>query len=359
MPYPPVAGLFTEGVFTPHTSQEDVDSGLPDWTLGEDGLPPAEPTGDDVADDDFEDFEDNEGEEIEDEDSGEQDSEVEYSDDGYDADADGEDEYDSDDDDENGGCALVDEVDDDDEYADDYEYFLSTLPVGTDPVLDDTVSEGTSDDNFHAEEYEHFLSTLPAANSPILDETVPEGEDSYCSCSSCYANSPPLSDDSGVWTLVSDSADTEEDEPMRENVAIRSTSPDDLHETLGGHALMAWVEDVRRLIERRGTRGRVGRSRRFLGYESDENDQPDEPRDSRHRDSGVEAATLSPAPPRQNHAGVDDTIAHFKLIREKADFEQGALTGITTLAAAEVDDPTTCLGIPAIRESEFEARRSH
>ena len=111
---------------------------------------------------------------------------------------------------------------------------------------------------------------------PLRTRASRTGCSDSCSCSSCYANPPPLSDDSGVWTLVSDSADTEEDEPMRENVAIRSTSPDDLHETLGGHALMAWVEDVRRLIERRGTRGRVGRSRRFLGYESDENDQPDE-----------------------------------------------------------------------------------
>lgn len=279
MPYPSASGSFTEGVFIPHTSQEDVDSGLPDWTLGEDGLPPAEPTEEYFEEDDVEDNggEDNGNEEdSEYEESGDEDIDDERSgDDGYDADD--EDNNDSDDDDDNGGCAIVDEVDDDDDYADDYEYFLSTLPVGTDPVLDDTVSEETSDDNIHAEEYEHWLSTLPAANSPILDETLREEEDSSCSCSSCYANPPPLSDDSGVWTLVSDSADTEEDEPMRENVAIRSTSPDDLHETLGGHALMAWVEDVRRLIERRGTRGRVGRSRRFLGPgESDEDDQLDE-----------------------------------------------------------------------------------
>jgi hypothetical protein len=45
---PSVTGFFTPGSFIPHTSQEDVDSGSPEWTLGDDGLPPAEPTEEDA-----------------------------------------------------------------------------------------------------------------------------------------------------------------------------------------------------------------------------------------------------------------------------------------------------------------------
>ena len=113
MPYPSASGSFTEGVFIPHTSQEDVDSGLPDWTLGEDDLPPAEPTEEYFEEDDVEDNggEDNGNEEdSEYEESGDEDIDDERSgDDGYDADD--EDNNNSEDDGDNGGCAIVDEVD--------------------------------------------------------------------------------------------------------------------------------------------------------------------------------------------------------------------------------------------------------
>jgi hypothetical protein len=50
-----VTGSFSPGFFIPHGTLEDVDSGLPEWTLGEDGTPPAEPTEEDAEDDDDED----------------------------------------------------------------------------------------------------------------------------------------------------------------------------------------------------------------------------------------------------------------------------------------------------------------
>jgi hypothetical protein len=51
----PVTGFSTPRFFILHTSQKDVDSGSLEWTLGDDGLPPAEPTEKDAGDNDDED----------------------------------------------------------------------------------------------------------------------------------------------------------------------------------------------------------------------------------------------------------------------------------------------------------------
>ena len=71
------------------------------------------------------------------------------------------------------------------------------------------------------------------------------------------------------------------------------------------------------------------------------------------------AETTNPSPSMWPPVHSPPLGEQFREYARAIDFEQGALTGITTLAAAEVDDLTTCLGIPAIRESEFQARRSH
>jgi hypothetical protein len=58
---PSATGFFTLRFFILHTSQEDVDSGSPEWTLGDDGLPPAEPIEEDAEDNDDEDEDSGEG----------------------------------------------------------------------------------------------------------------------------------------------------------------------------------------------------------------------------------------------------------------------------------------------------------
>lgn len=242
MTNPSITGSFSPGFFIPHVTQEYVGSGLPEWTLGDAGLPPTEPTEDDGINEDT----DSDNEDSEDEGSVNE----HIGDDGYDADDEGNDDSD---DEDNEGCNVVDD-DDDDDYAEDYERFLSTLPVGSFPLLDEHVGEqAIPDDDDYSKEYEHFLSTIPVGGSPTLDESVAEEDPSSCSDDS---DPPSLSSDSGVWTLVSDSATTEDEsiDGHLENVAIRSTSPD-LHEALGGLALGAHGQRIHRPRSRIRTLG--------------------------------------------------------------------------------------------------------
>jgi hypothetical protein len=177
MPVTFVTGSFLPGRFVPNPTQEHVDSGLPEWTLGADGTPPAEPTEHDGDDAEISDDEDNAEDQAEE---------------GYDAD----DEDDSDSDD---GDSDVDNDNDLDEYAEDYEHFLSTLPAGNPSTLEETVDDGTSADDSYIEDYEDFLSTIEVGSSSMLGDT------------SSSAQPPSLETDSGTWTASSDAAATESD----------------------------------------------------------------------------------------------------------------------------------------------------
>jgi hypothetical protein len=174
-----LTGSFSPGFFIPHWDLADIDSGLPEWTLGEDGTPPAEPTEEDAEDEDDDDSEDSE-----DKHSGD-----ENYDDGYDAD-----------DEDDGDCGFV-VNDDDDDYDEDYAYFLSTLPAGYSPMLDDPVEEEEEEEETSSSDYDDY------------------DDDS--------ASLPLLETDSGTWALESDAAYTEA-ESLDESLdaAIRSTSPD-------------------------------------------------------------------------------------------------------------------------------------
>ena len=194
MPAMFVTGSFLPGTCVPNPTQEQVDSGLPEWTLGADGLPPAEPTehdGDDagISGDD-------------------------QADNGYDAD---------------------DEDNDNDhaDFAEAYEHLLSTLPVDNAPVPDETGDEGTSADDSYIEDYEYFLSTGPVDNPPVLDVT------------SSDAQPPSLETDSGTWTASSDAASTDFDSDEIFNaqvdarVAIRRPPTPDLHDAFSGLTMNA------------------------------------------------------------------------------------------------------------------------
>ena len=216
MPVTFVTGSFQPGRFVPNPTQEHVDSGLPEWTLGEDGTPPAEPTEDDGDDAEISNDEDNEDNEDNDDDDAEE---------GYDAD--NEDDSDSDD-----GGSDIDNDNDHDDYAEDYEHFLSTLPAGNPSTLEETVDDGASADDSHIEDYEDFLSTIEVGSSSMLGAT------------SSSAHPPSLETDSGTWTASSDAAATESegsDEAFNaqvdaEVVIRRPSTPDLSGLTLNAHA---------------------------------------------------------------------------------------------------------------------------
>jgi hypothetical protein len=273
-----VVGSFSLGFFVPNWDLYFIDSGLPEWTLGEDGTPPAEPTEEDAEDDD----------DGEDEDSGYEHSGDEKDDDGYDAD-----------DEDDGDCGLVVDDEDDDDYDDDDDY-----------------EEDDYDEDDYDEDLEYFLSTLPT-----LDESEEEGEDELSDDNEYdydddAASLPLLDTDSGTWTLESDEATTEHgsiDEVLN-NAVIRPTSPD-INEIFAGLNLDGqrldpdfelytnsvnlpapdaeqpplwdsarpieayWVDEVMRFMELEDMRRWVLYHRvmgRRGGYEIDEDDQPSE-----------------------------------------------------------------------------------
>jgi hypothetical protein len=194
MPVTFVTGSFLDGgFFVSHPSQEHVDSGLPEWTLGDDGTPPSELTEHDGENDDGE----HGGDEEEGDENENADDEIE--DEGYDADYEDDGDY-----------------DDDDGYDSDYEYFLSTLPV---------------------------------VNSPTLDEPIGEEDEENDSSDSSDAT-PPLDTDSGTWTLDSDGPSTSDESidsiiTLLNSVAIRPATPD-LQETLSGLPMNAHGRRPRR-----------------------------------------------------------------------------------------------------------------
>lgn len=176
MPVTFVTGSFLPGRFVPNPTQEHVDSGLPEWTLGADGTPPAEPTEHDGDDAEI---------------SNDEDDDEDVAGEGYD----GDDEDDSDSDDD---ASDTDNEDDHDDYAEDYEHFLSTLPADNPSTLEETADDGTSASDSYIEDYEDFLSTIEVASSSMPGDTS-------------SAQPPSLETDSGTWTASSDAAATESD----------------------------------------------------------------------------------------------------------------------------------------------------